>query len=110
MIKWFAIAAGFALLVAGCNRQPAADGYKFEKHEFQRSDIEVSIVQFGNRSDFEKAAKAKGIADPAALAAFGAVATDEPRCTIYAMYIPNNYEPEYLGHELTHCIYGRFHN
>jgi hypothetical protein len=31
-------------------------------------------------------------------------------CHIYVVNPITQYEPEYLGHEFTHCLYGNFHN
>jgi hypothetical protein len=98
----------FALL-AGCNSKTGADGYAFERSDFERSDVLVHVVQYATRPAFDQAALDHGIADPGKLAAFGTVRTAEPECTIHVLAIPQHYQPEYLGHELTHCLYGQFH-
>lgn len=95
-------------LLAGC--EPASpDGYRFERSDFERDQVTVAIVQHDTRRDFENAAAGLGITAPESLAAFGTVHPTEPRCTIHVMRISRHYQPQWLGHELTHCIYGRFH-
>lgn len=98
-----------ALLLAACGDPKGADGYVFGEAEFERNQIAVTIVQHDSRASFESAAKARGIADLSALAAFAAYPPDEPRCVIHIERLSSRYEPEWLGHEMAHCIHGRWH-
>ena len=43
------------------------------------------------------------------VAAFGTVNPTRPECTIHVLRIATHYAPEWLGHEMVHCIHGRFH-
>ncbi len=95
--------------LAACGPQSGADGYTFEQAEFERSSLQIEVVQYDTRAAFEAAAKAKGIDDPSKLAAFASYHPAFPTCTIHTQRIATNYAPEFLGHELTHCVHGRFH-
>jgi hypothetical protein len=41
--------------------------------------------------------------------AFGFVSPDRPACTIHIVDPAKDYRPEWIGHELTHCLHGQWH-
>jgi hypothetical protein len=103
--------AGAILLLAflaACGPQPAADGYKFETAEFDRDRIEVTIVQYDTNRDFLAAATVH-MAGAEGLEAFAVVNLNSSVCEIHILRVATHYRPEWLGHELAHCMHGRWH-
>jgi hypothetical protein len=100
-------------LLSSCDQAPkkGADNYYFEEKEFERTSLGVTVVLFQTRREFEETARQKlGKNFPVeTVAAFGSLSTVGNNCTIYTMDASVQYEPEFLGHELAHCIWGRFH-
>lgn len=111
----------FALIVGavmnGCSKSPrsvGADGYYFEKETFTRTNFPVEIVLVQSEEEMAKLISEKknvaGTIEPKRVAAFSTIRVNDPKCTIY-MLDPKTtkYEPEFIGHELVHCIYGVWH-
>lgn len=116
MMKWkhfTFLLLGFGLFLSSCDEGPkrGADDYYFEEKEYERTSLGVTMVLFETRAEFERVAKQKlGKDYPVeTVAAFGALSVVGNNCTIYTMDASVQYEPEYLGHELAHCIWGRWH-
>jgi len=100
------------LFLFGCDTpapSKSKDHYWFETKEYETTELGVSVRLYANKTDLQSAAKALGIADPESIQAFGALKPYASSCTIHLVDPMNNYEPEYYGHELAHCIWGRFH-
>ncbi len=97
-----------------CGQQPASnvgkDGYSFGEKQFTKKEFKVVITEYPSRQDFIKAAKAKGIKNPDEVAAFSILSSPKfDTCKIHIVDPTVVYEPEFLGHELAHCIYGQWH-
>jgi hypothetical protein len=108
----------FLLFIAGCEKTPSnkkgADGYYFEKETFVRTEFPVEIVlvqsQAEMRKEIEKRKKnVEGKVNSKDVAAFAIIRMNDPKCTIYMIDPKVKYEPEFIGHELVHCIYGVWH-
>jgi hypothetical protein len=100
------------LLLAGCKLDGPPDGYEFGKAEYVQTDLQVKVVLVHNRDELLKLAPAAARAvntDSTELMAYGTLSKDHKSCTIYFMDARSNYQPEWMGHELAHCIYGRWH-
>ncbi|RIA37465.1 hypothetical protein DFR49_3350 [Hephaestia caeni] len=98
------------ILLTACN-QRGDDGYAFERQEFNRTHLSVTIVTHPSLADLQRAGGDAG-ADPGSgreLAAFSTLSATSPACTIHIVDPHVRYEPQWLGHEMAHCIYGRFH-
>ena len=106
--KFLALLA--ALFLIGCEQDSrvAADGYTFKEAEYEKTNLSVSIVQYDSRRDFIQGAKSVG-ANVEGLQAFAMISPNTNECEIHIERIKVNYRPEWLGHELTHCIHGRWH-
>lgn len=87
----------------------AADGYQFEGKEFEHTDVQLKIVVMRDEQEFE-ALKQKLVPGVDGLEAFSAINPTTNTCTIYVKDPEWEYKPEFIGHELTHCIWGRWHN
>lgn len=108
-MKWIIVAA-FAL--TSCDqRGPGADGYRFEAAEYRRSTVQLSIVEHRSLSELQGAASAAGadVSEGRSLRAFGVISGDRASCTIHVVAPALDYQPEWLGHEVAHCLYGRWH-
>jgi hypothetical protein len=108
--------------VIACNGPPskrkASDGYYFESETFQRNNFEVEMVLFQTREDllnqFDFVSKNRVVNIISSttrneIQAFSVIRMNDTKCTIYAMDPKFRYQPEFLGHELVHCIYGVWH-
>ena len=103
------LAALAALALAACQQQ-GADGYAFERGEFDRNEIAVTVVEHPSLADLRADAARRGVRDGnREIMAFGLVSTDRPACEIHIVDPAQDYRPEWIGHELTHCIRGRWH-
>lgn len=100
-----------ALLLIGCDGGAGADGYRFDRAEFERSQVTVTVVTHGGSAELRQAAAQMGVrAEGRRLMAFGLVDAARPACTIHIVDPARGYRPEWIGHELTHCIRGRWHD
>jgi len=98
--------------IVSCGQKKlAADGYYFEKETFTRNDIQVSIVLVKNQEEMTKllAEHNRTAASGKEVAAFSVLEINEPKCTIYMIDPKISYQPEFIGHELVHCMYGDWH-
>lgn len=95
------------------NHRKGADGYYFEKESFTRTDFPVEIVLVKSSAEMSKLIATKknvqGTIEPKNVAAFSTIRIHDPKCTIYMLDPKIQYEPEFIGHELVHCIYGVWH-
>lgn len=117
-----ACASSLALSIAVTSCAPkhqskAADGYYFEKETFRRTDIPLTIVLVGSNNEMEQILKQKmktsdvaGKFEAKDVAAFSIINNNDSKCTIYMIDPKVSYQPEYIGHELVHCVYGVWHS
>lgn len=98
------------LLLAACNQQ-AADGYRYEKTEFDRRTVTITQVSMPSLAALQREATRKGIKlKDREVMAFGLVDPILPVCTIYFVDPAKSYKPEWIGHETVHCFRGRWHS
>jgi hypothetical protein len=111
-----AITAALFSLVACDNpsHQKGKDGYYFEKETFTRTEFPVEVVLVKDAAaitaEIKKRNNIQGTVEPKNVAAFSVVRLNDPKCTIYMIDPKNKYEPEFIGHEFVHCIYGVWHS
>lgn len=102
-----------ALALAGCDKSPppGADGYEFERAEFTRLAPMVQLVVHPSAADLQRAAKAAGVTEAHTTMAWSTLSPTDPArpCRIHIVDPAVRYEPEWIGHELVHCAYGRWH-
>lgn len=101
-----------AVALGGCNQQ-SPDGYTFEKAEYVQTDLRVRTVPVESREALLKLAPPEARAkenETSELMAFGTLSKDGKSCTIYFVDARVNYQPQWIGHELAHCVYGRWHS
>lgn len=100
------LSAGLAL--SACSPS-APDGYRYEQTEFERDQVAVIVVAHPSEADLKRAAERLGVdaGEGRDLMAFGIVRANG--CTIHIVEPARSYRPEWIGHEFTHCIRGRWH-
>lgn len=101
-----------AALLASCNQQPAgADGYAFEAKEFTRLAPAATFVVHRSQAELVAAAPAATrdavTAQGRQLMAWSVIRPSG--CEVHIVDPAVRYAPEWIGHEVTHCVYGRFH-
>lgn len=107
-MKKLIILAAFAL--AACNPDVAADGYSFDpegRGQVYR-EREIKVVLHPTQRSIENAKPGQRVGLDRELFGFGIITDD--KCTIHVIDPVKSYRPEQLGHELTHCLYGEWHN
>ena len=110
------VATALFSLVACDNtsKQKGKDGYYFEKESFTRTEFPVEVILVKDAAaitaEIKKRNNIQGTVEPKNVAAFSIVRLNDPKCTIYMIDPKNKYEPEFIGHELVHCIYGVWHS
>lgn len=104
------IAAMLLLLLASCDQTPkqGADGYKFGEKQYERQTVQVNIVVYKTQKEIYNAAKARGVDKPN-IVAFSALRPPYDTCTVHMLDPAVKYEPEFVGHEFLHCVYGQWH-
>lgn len=99
------------LLLVSCEPAPkkGADDYSFESKEYEKTDLNIEFVILRNQREFDEASTkyANGVQG---LEAFGVLVPSENRCILYIKDPEWQYVPEFIGHEVAHCIWGRWHS
>jgi hypothetical protein len=99
------------LMLASCDPAPkkGADDYAFESKEYEKTSLNIEFVILKNQSEFNQAARmyAPGVEG---LEAFGIIQPDTNNCKIFIKDPEWQYVPEFIGHEIAHCIWGRWHS
>lgn len=89
----------------------APDGYEFVGKEFNNLDTKIEFVVHPSYTDLRQSAKDIGIKNYKKVKAFSTLyRPDYKRCVVHIVDPDAVYAPEYIGHEITHCIYGRWHD
>ena len=105
------IAGLFLILFLGAcepTSNTGTDGYKFGKPQYEKQSVQVNVVTYKTRADFDNAAKGFGVASET-LVAFSVLEPPFDQCTIHMIDPRTKYQPEFTGHELLHCVYGQWH-
>lgn len=93
------------------DKMPGADGYAFTTPaKFDNKNLKTTIVQYDTLDQLRKIYKEHPLSDEEKannIMAFTEEGSNE--CTVHIISPFISYEPEYIGHELLHCIYGNFH-
>ena len=101
-----------ALLLLGCDQanRTGADGYTFDRAEWVNADLRVRLVLHDTVEDLAREARRAGadVTGEERVQAWGAIDA-HGNCTLHIVDPRTRYMPEWIGHELTHCAFGRFH-
>lgn len=87
------------------------DGYKFGSKQYELNDVQVEVKTYQTYRALQKAAvdSDKTLKDAKDIAAFSVINPSSNTCTIHMIDPTVNYEPEFVGHEFLHCVYGQWH-
>lgn len=86
-----------------------ADGYIFGQPQYAKQRIVVDIVTYKSLEDLQSKVKSLGVNNPD-IAAFSTIKPPAfDHCTIHMIDPSVSYQPEFIGHEFTHCVYGQWH-
>lgn len=105
------VAKSNATMFFGTIGGPATDGEYFQKKEYSHEqDVEMSFVVHRSWRSLRQSAIEHKIPHASTVKAFSIIkAADTKVCQVHFLDPAVEYMPEYLGHEITHCLYGRFH-
>ena len=102
-----------SFLLMGCDmsNNTGADGYQFASAEYFQPEVKIAVVEAEDQAHLERIAKVYDIdLPPGALGAFGVLDESRETCRVFIVDPTHDYQPEWLGHELAHCLYGRWHS
>jgi hypothetical protein len=85
------------------------DGYYFEESTFFMPEFKTKIIMFNDAEELIKEFEKTGKNTPKGLAAFAVIRPNKMECDIYIIDPKKSYVPEFIGHELVHCLYGEWH-
>ena len=110
MLKKFIVATILSLGLISCNQveNTGADGYKFGQPQYEKEQVLINLVTYDTRAQFLAEAKSRGLKSET-LVAFSVLKAPFDTCTIHIIKPSTRYEPEFLGHEFAHCMYGQWH-
>lgn len=93
------------LLLAGCDQAP--DGYQFADAEYERDQPNITVVTHPTLADLRKHAPAAARPAGRDLMAWSIIRPDG--CEMHVVDPAQSYQPQWIGHEAAHCIWGRWH-
>jgi hypothetical protein len=110
MLKKIIIATLFAFALTSCDpaSNTGADGYKFGTPQYEKQQVQIDIVTYNSQKDLVAAAKARGVDNPD-IVAFSIIKPPFDACTVHMVKPTVSYDPEFVGHEFLHCVYGQWH-
>lgn len=85
----------------------APDGYVFERVEYINDNPKMSFVFYKSREELRKYAPSGVKRDT--LVAYTTTWKNSNKCVIHIVDPTLSYEPQYLGHEVLHCLVGNWH-
>jgi hypothetical protein len=117
-MKYFAILLALLATSAYASQRVAKDYFHWGKPEFTNSKVQVEVIYVESRKELLELLIAKGGSNekrdgeskPPKLNAFSIVRKNKATCTIYTLNPKVEYKPEFLGHEMFHCLHGRWHD
>lgn len=95
-------------LLVSCEKTSpyGSDNYTFEKKEWDNKNLSIVVVTHPTYNSLRQSGPAAKQGQE--LMAWAKV-SENGSCEIHIVDPAVSYKPEYMGHELAHCIYGRWH-
>jgi hypothetical protein len=97
------------LLLAGCKPPPGADGYQFAGKEYDLPTVTVTLVQHPDAGSLRAAAAKAGAPIEGDREIMAWSVLHGATCTVHVIDPAASYQPQWLGHEIAHCFWGRWH-
>ena len=87
------------------------DGYIMNNADINHSAIQLNVHMYRTVSAFNQSARAHGVPYQPGIETqgFTVYRVNNNVCDMYIYDPAYRYKPEFIGHELVHCIYGDFH-
>lgn len=103
--------AGLCILTLTACSSLGTDGFFFKHKEESNNNINVSVVEYPDQSRLHDKAKEYSLDLNGKLDIYGfnVYKPSENTCIIHIVDPEKTWMPEILGHELAHCIYGKWH-
>lgn len=101
----------FTLLFLGScdvSNKVGKDGYTFGTPTYEKKVVEITLVTYDSRQDLLREARRYKQNNPN-IQAFAVLRKPFDKCEVHIMSPKTHYQPEFYGHELTHCFYGQWH-
>ena len=115
--QWFKVLSS-ALICVGlvsCSKN-ASDDYHFEQKEYTLLEQKFEFVVVDNITEWNSLVEQYVGADGGDIGAFSRLRLnrEDPNlagseCIVYIKDPEWVYEPEFIGHEIVHCLYGKWH-
>lgn len=96
-----------------------ADGYRFKTKQFEKHVVVITVITYGTPGEVSAAAAAAlnkstistdHQVNPNNVVAFSEITpANQLGCTIHMVDPAITYQPEFVGHEFLHCVYGQWH-
>ena len=98
------------LLLASCNQPTVgADQYQFGKKQYENKQVTVSVITYNSKTELLRESRKYGVNNPELVAFSLLNSNKQDVCTIHMMDPSVSYQPEFVGHEFLHCVYGQWH-
>ena len=85
------------------------DDFKFLVKEYENLSPKVNFVLLKNQTEYNSARKRALGVKWDSVSAFTLWVPSTGECTVYIKDPEWQWEPELIGHEVAHCIWGRYH-
>ena len=93
------------IILSGCATVPRGqDAYRFDHREWYEPEKPIVFVEHKSLEDLRSAAPVRGKGE---VMAWSVLTKD--RCIVHIIDPKVSYEPKWIGHEIAHCLYGRWH-
>lgn len=98
------------LLTMGANAQKyGKDDFRFLEKEYENLTPGVEFILMKNEREYDAVRRKHLGVQWDTISAFTYWNQEKGTCKIYIKDPAWKYEPELIGHEVAHCIWGRFH-
>ena len=87
----------------------SSDGFYFIYKEYENTTPGVEFVLIGNKVEWDRIRRKELGIEWETISAFTKWNEEAGTCKIYIKDPAWKYEPELIGHEVAHCIWGRWH-
>jgi hypothetical protein len=104
-------ALGALLLLAGCQdtNRVGQDGYTFESIDMPNTGKKITFVLYKSDHHFRYEVKRRNLVPDRLVFGFSIINQEKNTCEVHIVDPAVRYDPEAVGHEITHCLYGNFH-
>jgi len=87
----------------------ASDDYRFIVKEYENLHPQLNFILLKNEDEYNSVRKEKLGLQWDSVSAFTLWIPETGECTVYIKDPEWKWEPELIGHEVAHCIWGRYH-